>query len=375
MIDKEISEIRRRISPEKNNIEIIRGRYINANRETICEFKSSFGLLTEDVIEKYLGVLRRVLSGTNGRNLVDIGFSMGQVEHGEEHADLQLLRKTGLQDDEAAKRFFDRAAGSVQSEGNTLILLAAETYDVPVKRRDEGGDGSSDSMYSYILSAVCPVKEAKSTLTYDPAEKDFRVRSCDWNVGAPERGFLFPAFDNRQTNIYNALYYTKDPGDSGEGFLGAVFGVEPPVPADEQKEKFETMLAETLENECSIEVVHALHDEFAERIDEHKKTRDPEPLVVTKRDVVNVLESCGVSEEKLEAFGKSFDEEYGAGADLAPINLIEPKKFEIKTPDTTVKVNPDRGDLVETRVIDGVKYLLIRADEDVTVNGVAISIK
>lgn len=375
MTDREIAEIRRRVAPDKNNFTMIRGRYINTKGETISEFSSSFGLMPEDQTEKYLGLLRRALSGTNGRNLVDIAFSMSQLEKGEEHRDLQALRNSGLQDDEAAKRLFDRAAASIHTETNTLILLTGENFDVPTKHRDEGGDGSSDSIFRYVLMAVCPVKEARSTLTYDPSDKDFKVRSCDWNVGAPERGFMFPAFDNRQTNIYNALYYTKDAADSGEAFLGAVFGVEPPVPAAEQKEMFENILAETLESECSIDVVHAIHDEFSTRIDEHKKTRDPEPLTVSKRDVVSVLESCGVSEEKVTAFGKSFDEQYGAGADLSPANLIEPKHYEIKTPDTTVKVNPERGDLVETRIIDGVKYLLIRADEDVTVNGVQISIK
>ena len=41
----------------------------------------------------------------------------------------------------------------------------------------------------------------------------------------------------------------------------------------------------------------------------------------------------------------------------------------------TIKVNPERSDLIETRVIGGVKYILICADESVEVNGVSINIK
>jgi len=57
-----------------------------------------------------------------------------------------------------------------------------------------------------------------------------------------------------------------------------------------------------------------------------------------------------------------------------PKNIIDSKHFEVKTPDVSIKVAPERSDLIETRVIGGVKYILICADEDVEVNGVSIHI-
>ena len=42
---------------------------------------------------------------------------------------------------------------------------------------------------------------------------------------------------------------------------------------------------------------------------------------------------------------------------------------------STVKVAPDKADLIETRVIGGIKYILINAEEDVEVNGVRINIE
>ena len=53
---------------------------------------------------------------------------------------------------------------------------------------------------------------------------------------------------------------------------------------------------------------------------------------------------------------------------------IDVKKFEVKTPDITIKVSPDRPDLIRTQIIDGQKYILIKADENVEVNGVNINI-
>ncbi len=375
MIDKEISELRRLMHPEKNNISRLRGRYVNSKRETIHEWNESFALLPQEECEKYLAIFRRAISGTNGKNLIDAAFSIPQVESGAEHGLLMKLRNSRLGDDDAAKEFFDRAAEGINIEGNALILLMVNTYDVPKRHRDDSDADESNQMFTYIACAVCPVKEAKSTLSYDATSKNFHTRSCEWNVSAPELGFLFPAFDNRQTNIYNALYYVKNASDNCSSFSDRVFGAELPLPADEQKVIFESALSTSLGNECTLEVVQALHDDIATRIEEHKALAIPEPLTITRTEIASVLESCDVSEEKISDFKARCDSEYGDLADLLPRNLMNPRKMELKTPDVVIKVNPERGDLLETRVIDGVKYILVRADDDVSVNGIDIEIK
>jgi hypothetical protein len=375
MTDREIGELRRRLTPDRNNITTLAARYINEKGETIHEFSTPFFMLAEEESEKYLSIFKRTLSGTNGKNLIDIAFSMSQVESGEEHALLSKLRQTRLKDEVSVKQFFDRAAEGLNLEGNHLILLMTDTYDVPQKHRDDGESGESTSMFTYIMCAVCPVKEAKPTLAYDASNKNFHTRSCEWNVAAPELGFLFPSFDTRKTNIYNALYYVRDSGDNNDGFADKLFKTELPLPAGEQKALFEAVLGNSLGEECSFEVVAAVHDDIAQRIEEHKLLKEQEPLTLTRTEIASVLEGCGISEEKVEDFKNRCDEEYGSCAPLHPKNIIEPKKLEIKTPDVMIKINPERGDLVETRVIDGVKYILIRADTDVCVNGVFVDIK
>lgn len=58
----------------------------------------------------------------------------------------------------------------------------------------------------------------------------------------------------------------------------------------------------------------------------------------------------------------------------APAIWWIPDSWRCGTPDVTIRVNPDRGDLVETRMIDGTRYILIRAEEGVEVNGVQVQI-
>ena len=106
-----------------------------------------------------------------------------------------------------------------------------------------------------------------------------------------------------------------------------------------------------------------------------KETKQEEPLRLTKTKLKTVLQYCGVDEEKVENFGDRFSQSFGDDAELPPKSVVNTSKFELNTPDVTIKVNPERTDLVSTQVINGVKYILIRANDGVEVNGVNIEIK
>ena len=194
-------------------------------------------------------------------------------------------------------------------------------------------------------------------------------------VGAPELGFMFPCFEERAANIYSALCYTRDPAQSHEGFVHAVFGSEPPMPAEEQKEIFQEILQDTLAEECSLEVVQTMHEQMRDRIAEQKAERNAEPLRVSVPEVRQALAACGVPEEKADAFEAQYTQRFGAGMDVSAANVVDVKQFEVRTPNVVIKVDPAHSDLVETRVINGARYILIRAEEGVEVNGVSVAIQ
>ena len=376
MNEKEIGEIRRHMRRDRSNMTNIYGCYVNAQKEIITEFSQSLGIMPENESEKYFALLKRTLSGGIGKNLIDITFKTSQVAGSEEHGLLMKLRETKLKDEEARQKFYGKVIESVTMEDNYLILLGCDSYDVPFKSKDDFSQAdNSDQVYTYLTCAVCPVKMTKPNLHYVAEEKLFHDGAINQMVSAPILGFLFPAFDNRATNIYNALYYTKDAKDNHEAFVEHIFNAPIPLPAAEQKQAFQALLGATLGEECSLDVVQTVHDEICQRIEMHKEAKVPEPLMIAKDDVKAVLKSCGVSDDNLSKFSVDYDETFGFEADLHPKNIIDNKKFEIKTPDVSIKVAPDRADLIETRVIGGVKYILICADEDVEVNGVSIHIK
>ena len=372
---KEIGEIRRRVRRDRSNMTAIYGCYVNGQKEIVSEFKQSTGIMPENEAEKYFGLLKRALSGSLGKNLIDISFKTSQVADSPEHKFLMGLRECSLQDDALRMELYRKIIHSVSFTDSFLILVGCESYDVPFKSKDdEKQNEASGEVYMYLMCAVCPVKQTKANLRYIAEEKEFHEGDVFQVVCAPEVGFLFPAFDSRATNIYNALFYTHNTKVSNQPLIDALFNVRAPKPAEEQKKSFEALLTTALGDECSLEAVQSVHDELCQCIEIHKESKSPDALLVSKEQLKTALKSCGISDVHISKFSVDYDEAFGLDAQLHPKNIIDNRHFEITTPDVLVKVNPERSDLIESRIIDGVKYILIRADENVEVNGVNIHI-
>ena len=271
MNEREIGEIRRHLRRDRSNMTEIFGCYVNGQKEIVSEFRESMGILPENESDKYFGFLRRVLSGTIGKNLIDITFRTAQVADSEEHRNLMKLRDGGLRDEAFRTAFFRKIIDSVSMEDQYLILVGTDTYDVPFKSRDDVTQAdNSGEVYRYALCAICPVKQTKSALHYIPEEKTFRDGGIMQTVSAPVLGFLFPAFDDRATNLYNALYYTKDVTTNQDALTDVLFRTRMPLPADQQKKSFGALLVDALEGECSMNVVQNVHDQICQRIALHK---------------------------------------------------------------------------------------------------------
>ncbi len=372
---KEIGEIRRRIRRDRSNMTAIYGCYVNDQKEIVTEFKQSTGIMPENEAERYFGLMKRTLSGSIGKNLVDICFKTSQVADSPEHKLLMDLRSTGLKDEDLRAELYTKIIQSVNMKDGFLILIGVDSYDVPFKSSDdEVQKDASNETYTYLLCCICPVKQTKPGLRYVSEEKEFHDGGIAQVPAAPEAGFLFPAFDNRATNIYNALFYTRSAKENHENLVNTLFCVQPPKPAEEQKKSFEALLGNSLKEECNLETVQAVHEQLCQSILIHKESRVADPLLISKEQVKSALTESGVSEKGIAKFSVDYDEVFGLDAQLYPKNIINHNRFEVKTPDVVIQVSPERADLIETRVIDGVKYILICADENVEVNGVPINI-
>lgn len=373
MNEKEIAEIRRRFQPQHSNIKQVHGCYVNSHGEVISQFTQSLATASEEEVENILSILKKALSGSLGKQLNDVVFDTQQVVDSDEHRMLMALRDSKLEDEGLVDAFYQRVIETLQMEEPYLILLAHDAYDVPYRAKDgaPNPDGSCE-VYSYVLCGVCPMKETKPALRYDLPDSVICNRGVDWLISPPELGFLFPAFDDRSANIYNALYYTRKTAENHPEFVTGIFKTEPPMPADLQQETFREILSDALEEDCSYEVLQGVTEILGGMVEEHKASKSPEPLAVSKGALRKVLETCGVPEEKAESFEEKYEEAFGGGA-LNPKNLVNTREFVVRTENVTIKTTPDCGDLVETRLIDGRKYILVRVEGGVEVNGVRVT--
>lgn len=373
---KEIAEIRRRFRPERSNIRHVVGCLVNGKKEIVTTFDQPLGELCPLLTEQVLPLLRRTLSGSLGRNLHSIPFSTRQVSEGEEHKCLDRLRRSALQDKEALGALYDRIRLSLDMDGNYLILLTQENYDVPQYTKSGDRDEEGGCIYSYILCSICPVRTAEvPSLGFVAQESTLRCFTADPCVARPELGFLFPAFDGRETNLYSALYYTRSISDNHAAFAEAVFASTPPMPVVAQRASFRQVLSDAVSEDCRYEVVERVREQIGGIIEAHKAERDPEPLYVTGNDLRDILCASGMSEEKGETFLSAYADTFGGGAELCPENLLDPRKLVLETPDVSIRVSADRGDLIETRVIDGAPCVVIRVEGDVTLNGVSLCVE
>lgn len=373
---KEISEIRRRVRRDRTNITKLYGCYVNSQKEIVSRFTKSVGPMNETEANEYFGKLKKVLSGGLGKNMLDLAFKTAQVADSSEHKLLMKLRDYDHCDEAALDELYRKIIESVSLDDGYLILVGCDRYDVPFK----SGDGSTDcdkseDVFTYVLCAVCPVKLTKTMLQYNPEEKIFSGGGAVNAAAAPELGFMFPSFDNRATNIYNVLFYTRSPKNDNSTVIDTLFRLTAPMPAAQQKKSFEQLLGSSLDKECNMEVIQAVHEQVCQSIEMHKESKVADPLLIDKDQVKGVLTECGISENAVAKFSVEYDATFGMDAQLHPKNIINNSRFEVTTPDVSIKVNPQRSDLIETRIIGGVPYILICADENVEVNGVPIRIE
>ena len=371
MNKKEVLEIRKQFSPENCAITRICGCYVDHEKEKKMEMKKAFLSLPEEEAFKYFDIFKHTLSGTIGKNLINMEFPLDQELNGGTQEFLMKLKNSKLQDDLLLEEFYDKVVESYEYGENYYIILIHAVYDVPGKTKDGlEMEDASDTVYEHILCSICPVNLTKAGLTYNAQTNNIEDRIRDWLVEMPDWGFLFPQFNDRSTDIHGLLYYTKNAENLRSTMMEEVFGCTTPLSAATQRDSFNALVEETLGDDCAYDTVLEIHEKLNDLIESQKD--EPEPVVLTKSEVKRLFEECGVEDEKLQNFDEQYELAAGEKSSLVASNITNTRKFEIKTPDVVIQVNPERTDLVETQVIDGRTYLMIEVTDSVEVNGLSV---
>ncbi|RGZ68619.1 DUF4317 domain-containing protein [Eubacterium sp. AM46-8] len=373
MTRKELNEIKSQYTLENCGILRLCGCYVDGERNKITQFNENFLNLPEEEKHKYFDIFKKTLSGTPGKNLIDMKFNVDAYADEGARTFLMNLRDSGLKDERLLDEFYDRIINNYSYVGNYLIILINQVYDIPTVTTDNiEMEDASDEVYSYILCSICHVNLSKPGLGYDEEDNNFHDKKQNHMVDAPDVGFLFPAFNKRSADEDMTMFYTKDVSEFEDGLLDCLLDCAVPLPAKQQKETFTSLVSEALGEEADLQVVKNIHENL-EQIIEEKKQESAAPVMLDKNEMKDLLEKSGVKEERLENFEEHFEMAAGEHGKLVASNVSSGKKFEVKTPDVVIKINSDKTDIVSTQVIDGRQCLVIQIDERLVVNGISVN--
>lgn len=371
MNKREIAEIKKQFKKDNNAITRICGCYVDAEKQIKTTLKEAFFALSEEEIFKYYEIFKKTLSGGIGKNLHNLEYGIHDESEDSAHALLMKLREDKLTDDEIVDSFYQKVIENYDYGENYYIILIHSAYDVPGKANDnEEMFDASEEVYNHILCCICPVKLSEPGLSYNEMTNHIEERPRDWWVQAPMTGFLFPTFDDRSSNIHGLLYFSKNPEELHYEFIDACLGAPSPISFKAQKETFQEVLSETLGDDCEYEIMRQIHENLTEMAEEHKE--DAVPFSLSKPEVKDLLEKSGVAAERMEHFDQIYEETAGENTAILVPAITGTGKFAVKTPDVDIKVNPDRLDLVETRIIEGRRCLVIAVEDNVEVNGMSV---
>lgn len=381
MNKKEIAEIRKLFNKEHCHVRRLCGCYVDAEKNIKTTIKHAFLSLEEEEMSKYINIFRASLSGTIGKNLINLDFPTEQESEGGTQNFLLKLRNSRLKDDGLINEFYNKVIEYYNYAENYYIILADAAYDIPGITTDGNYlDDASVYVYEHLICCICPVKLEKSALYYNAEAGTIETRIRDWLVDVPAHGFLFPAFNDRNTDIHSMLYYTRKSEDTQPDFINNMFATGYPMTSKSQNIAFQAIVEQSLGEDCNFDTVKNIHDNLNEMIEEQKDM--PEPVTLDRNDVRHLLEKSGIKEEKLEIFDKKYeqivsDESFTSNTGstettFTASNIANKRNLEIKTADVAIKVNPKRCDLIETVMIDGIPYILIQVNEHVTLNGIKV---
>ena len=424
MNKKEVLELKRRFKKEAATFTRVCGCYVDGNHNKVCKFGNTFLNLEEDEFYKYLEIANKALSGTIGNNLLELKFPIEEEEVGGRQHILMALRASKLEDENLLDTFYDLVIDTYDHAGNYLIVLFHDAYDVMTRTKDNNNLDESEEVYEYLICAICPVDLSKPGLGFLEEEHRIGPRVRDWVVGAVDTAFLFPAFNDRSTDIHSTLFYTKNTKEPHSEFMANGLGCGIERTATEQKMAFHSIVRNVLgaEDEHTDDVLLDLQQNLSDMIDEYAETHDDDEdaFLLDKEVVTKLLADSDISEEKAAKIEKSVDEAFGEKPPAAE-NVIDSKALvqnelrvekmaledqvgtltvqlnekdealaertsqliekqeeidnyiaETKTYDVVLRVKPEKASQIKSQVINGQKCLVIPMNEDehATINGV-----
>ena len=371
MYNTDVLEIRKRFKKEKATIGRITGCYVTgADKQIKTYIDTDFVDLEEAEQFKYIEIIKKGLSGVLNKNLLSLSFKEEALGAGGSQQALLALRDSELKNKDMLEAFYQQIIDTYYYVGNYLILMIHDVYDVMTKTEDKMSLDESEEVYSYVLCCICPVNLSKPGLSYHEEENVIGNRNRDWVVDMPDAAFLYPAFNDRSSDVNEVLYYVKNIEEMHSEFIDNVLGCIETVPSTVEKEIFNQIVEEVINDAPGYDTFEVVRSINSQLNDMAENMVFGEPMTIQKDDMVDLMVKSGLKEEHIPIVEEKFEKAMGEDVKLHLDNVREKKSLEVKSDEMQIKVKSEAADIVEIRVIDGRKCLVIPMNSDIEVNGI-----
>ena len=329
MQKKEILELKKRFTKNGCSFTKMAGCYVDSEKNKLVNFHETFLNLDEEEFYKYLDIAKKCLSGNLHNNLLELEFPRFQEESGGKQQFFMGLRESQLKNQDLIERFFDLVIETYDFPGNYLILIFHDAYDVIKKSTDNLSLDESEEVYEYLLCAICPVTLSKAALGYREDQNRIGSRIRDWVVGAPDSGFLFPAFTDRSADIHSVMFYTKDTKEPHVELMEDLLGCPAKRTATIQKNVFENLIQNVIEEHADVDenTFMNIQSELHELVELHELEEQEDDMVLNTAVLQNVLAESGVPEPIANVIEEAYTSEFSNEPPIVE-SLVDKKTLE-----------------------------------------------
>lgn len=374
MNKKEINDLKKNFSDKCGFFtfnQVLRA-FVDSDKNIVCQKHSLLGVMPSEEQELIVETLRKGLSGTLGKNLIEYSFPDSEYLEGGAQNTLYKSLKSKLMNEEENEKFLQNITTNIDYTSTFVIFAAHCTYTL--FRRDKNDEQSEEnSDFNFILTVICPVELGEDILIFDETDNNIcLIPKKNRNISRiPSDGFLFPVLTGGDPDINAVLCYTSKPKEPNKSIVEKVLGCETSFTAVGERAVFCKVISDIIGDDLDYTVITQVNEKLTEEIKEHRF--DEKPVAIDDIKLKDILTDVGVSEEKLEKVQKVFNNTTG-GKTLTASNLITSKTV-IALPDITVNISKDATDKVRTSLIGGRRCIVIDIDDpNVVINGLSTTI-
>jgi len=388
MNKKELNEIKKNFNDD-SGLFVINSffqAFVDPEKNVKYKINKPYSIIPDDEREVITDSLKKVLTGTIGKHLVEYEFPIESFSENDSQSDeeseeisaqklLYNLVSSKMKDEALTDAFLEKITKNIDYAASFTVLTAHCTYTILRKNRNDDIDPDNASEeYNFIVTAICPANTNDVGLFYDEETGTISKKANTEMIisKVPTDGFMYPVFSDRSPDVNHVMYFSKKADKPNISVIENVLDCVFVMSAENEKARFQQVLNAVCSDELNYQVITQVNEKIREVVDLSKN--ETEAAKLNDKQLKHILSDAGVSEEKLQALEPAYQQIVG-DTDLTASNLTE-NRTVVATPDVTINIKKDAASRLRTSSIEGRNCLIIDLDDpNIVVNGLPAVLK